>query len=58
MKFIKNVNIFNVPSSNPTMDASKKFVATEILVFDFELLIGDRCGLLVNIGTFFARSDK
>ena len=33
------------------MDASKKkfFVATEILVFDFELFIGDRCGFLGNI---------
>jgi hypothetical protein len=32
------------------VDASKKtFMATGILVFDFELFIGDRCDLLANI---------
>jgi len=32
-------------------DASKKiFVATKILVFDFELFIGIRCDFLRNIG--------
>jgi hypothetical protein len=40
-------------------DASKKiFVATGILVFDFELFIGDLCDLLRNIGALFAELDK
>ncbi len=39
---MKFVNIFNVLWSNLTMDASKKIVATGILVFDFGLFIGDR----------------
>ena len=30
-------------------DVSKKFVVTEILVFDFELFISGRCELLSNI---------
>jgi hypothetical protein len=38
-------------------DASKKIVATEILVFDFELFIGGLCELLGSAETFFARPD-
>jgi len=38
----KMMNIFNALSSNLTIDASKQiFVAKEILVFKFELFIGD-----------------
>jgi len=40
-------------------DASKKIVATEILVFDFELfIIGGLFILLGNVGVFSTRFDK
>ena len=43
---------FNALSSNLTKDASKQiFVATGILVFDFELLIGGRYDISDNIAT-------
>jgi hypothetical protein len=40
------------------MPQRKLFVATEILVFDFELFIGDRCDLLSNIRALCAKSDE
>jgi hypothetical protein len=40
------------------MPQRKFFVATRILVFDFELFIGGRCDLLGNIGALFTRFDK
>ena len=71
MEVIKIVNVFNgrvqqflTASSecqliSRNMDASKKTcVAKGILVFDFELFIGGRCGLLRNVGTLFAKSNK
>ena len=39
-------------------DASKKIVATEVLVFDFELFIGGRYDLLDNIKALLAKSSK
>ncbi len=39
---------FNVLFSNLVMDASKKIVATGILVFDFELFIGGRYRLVIG----------
>ena len=38
-------------------DTSKKIVATEILLFDFELFIGDRFDLLSNKGTILRLFD-
>jgi hypothetical protein len=46
MEIIKIVNVFNVLYPDVTMDASKKNVATDILVFDFDLFIGGRHHLL------------
>jgi len=40
------------------MPQRKFFVATGIIVFDFELFIGGGSGLLCNAGTLFARSDQ
>jgi hypothetical protein len=40
------------------MPQRKFFVATGIVVFDFELFIGGRCDFLGDTGTFFIKFGK